>query len=455
MYNVSVTDAAQRVAQQAQRDFFAIEGTGAVVLSAIAGAGKSHFVMDTVRQCGERRMRVAVAAPTNEQAFALVRSIAGNEPDRAVTFIPAAEVALPGWAQRPNVSSVSPAYTAGRHEIVVGTIDKFASALNPMRGDVPVLHGFDALIMDESFQADAGRYYALAAIAPRHLCVGDGGQIRPFTTVEAGRQWRGLAEDPLQTAVDVLRTHHPDTPVHRFPITRRLDSRGALIARCFYPAEHAFDPAVLDGVRRMRLSRAVGGNARERALDQALSLAADRGRAYVELPARQTLVADPDTAQVIADLVGRLRARDAQLVCERNRREHPLREDRIAIGVSHNNQKAMLRVLLAQAGMGGVVVETANKLQGLEFDVVVCWHPLAGLMQADEFHVEAGRMCVLATRHRHACLVVGRDGDRALVEGLPPATPSWPGAQTDDILQGWEIHRNVFRALDPFRVSMP
>jgi hypothetical protein len=36
-------------------------------------------------------------------------------------------------------------------------------------------------------------------------------------------------------------------------------------------------------------------------------------------------------------------------------------------------------VLVAAKGIGGVVVETANQLQGLEFDVVVAWHSRAGL----------------------------------------------------------------------------
>ena len=46
-----------------------------------------------------------------------------------------------------------------------------------------------------------------------------------------------------------------------------------------------------------------------------------------------------------------------------------------------DDQKNLLRVRLDQAGLGQVVVDTANKLQGLEFDVVVAWHPLAGLIE--------------------------------------------------------------------------
>jgi hypothetical protein len=454
LFNDDVITAADAVARAVRRDFFAIRGQGAVALAAIAGAGKSHFVMDTVKKCRRRDMRVAVAAPTNDQAFGLVRSIARNEPTRPVAFIPATDVDLPAWAQLPNVRVISPAYRASREEVVVGTIDKFGSARNPRSSTIPQIQRFDALIMDESYQANAGRYFAVADIADRHLTVGDRGQIPPFTTVEAGLQWRGLPEDPLQTAVDVLRTNHPDTPLHQFPITRRLDGRGAKIAKCFYPEGHTFGAAVVDGVRQMKLSRAIASGARMRSIDEGLALASKHGWAYLELPARQTLTCDPETAQLMVDLVARLLSRTPKLICELNPSWVDLGAGRIAIGVSHNDQKAAVRVLLDRAGLRDVIVDTANKLQGREFDFVICWHPMAGLDEPDEFHLESGRMCVLCTRHRHACVVVGRAEDRKLVEGLPPSTPTWPGAETDQILRGWEVHRAVFAALAPYRVPV-
>ena len=128
--------------------------------------------------------------------------------------------------------------------------------------------------------------------------------------------------------------------------------------------------------------------------------------------------------------------------------------DRVAVGVSHNDQKDLLRARLDALGLGAVKVATANKLQGLEYDVVVCWHPLAGLPDADEFHVDSGRLCVLTTRHRHACIVVGRRGDRELIEGLPPSTPAWPGIDEDAVLGGWDVHRRVFDALEPVRIEL-
>jgi len=132
----------------------------------------------------------------------------------------------------------------------------------------------------------------------------------------------------------------------------------------------------------------------------------------------------------------------------------PLRPGRFAVGVSHNNQKDLLRMALDDAGLAAVPVSTANKLQGLKFDVVICWHPLAGLPDTDAIHLEPGRLCVLLTRRRHACIVVGRVGDRELPAGIPPATPAYLGADDDPVLDGWGTHQAVFAALEPYRIAL-
>ena len=54
------------------------------------------------------------------------------------------------------------------------------------------------------------------------------------------------------------------------------------------------------------------------------------------------------------------------------------------------------------------MVDTANRLQGREFDVVLALHPLSGRTDASAFHLDAGRLCVLASRHRQCCVFVGR-----------------------------------------------
>jgi hypothetical protein len=103
--------------------------------------------------------------------------------------------------------------------------------------------------------------------------------------------------------------------------------------------------------------------------------------------------------------------------------------------------------MLATPRCAGVVVDTANRLQGLEFDFVIAVHPLAGLPEADGFHLDPGRLCVMLTRHRHGCIVVGRASDHALLDGVAPATPAYLSCEMDPVLDGWEIHRQIYRTL--------
>ena len=306
-------------------------------------------------------------------------------------------------------------------------------------------------MVDEAFQADSAKYFAVGGLAPVHLLVGDSGQISPYATIADPTRWRGLPEDPLQTAVGVLCRNHPGTQVHGLPITRRLDPRAVPVARLFYP-NLSFNAAVLPGVRELRLRKGPGASQR---VDAALDLAVREGWAHIELPRAVVLQTDPESVATIAELVDRLFDRKPQVRCERTPNLSLLKASQVAVGVSHNDQKDQLRVALDERGLCDVVVDTANKLQGLEFEVVFVWHPLSGLPEADEFHVDPGRLCVLLTRHRQACVVVGRVGDRELLDDRPPPpTAAYLGWDPDPVLNGWEIHREVFEAIEQFKVAI-
>jgi hypothetical protein len=187
-------------------------------------------------------------------------------------------------------------------------------------------------------------------------------------------------------------------------------------------------------------------------VDAGLDEAKAHGWAHVTLPGAPVVVADPATAQIVVQLASRLLARNARAICENRAGFEALRPADVAVGVSHNDQKDLVRVMLDEAGLGGVVVDTANRLQGLTFEVVIAWHPLAGAAVTDAFHLDPGRLCVLLTRHRQACVVVGRDTDRELLEGVPPATPGFLGWDPDPVLDGWDAHEQVFQLLEPHRI---
>jgi len=447
-YDRSVLRAATQVSKEALDDFFSSNGRErAIVVSAPAGAGKTELIVDAVGKIRGRKTRLAAATPTNEQAFGLVRRLAIAYPQETISFVPARDIELPPTIQRlPNVQEVSAAQTVGRG-VIVGTLSKLGDAF--ARGD---LSSTDALLIDESYQADSSRYYGVGGLAPIHLLVGDCGQLNPFSTIDDPDHWRGLPEDPLQTAVGVLLRNHPSTRVHKLPLSRRLDPRAAKVAQAFYP-DLPFSSALNPAVRGMRLLPMTSVRPRERLLDGVLDRAAVEGWAHIELPDAPVLTADPEIVELIAHLFQRLAQRTPQVRCELSTSWQDLRSQRVAVGVSHNDQKDVLRARLDALGYGDVVVDTANKLQGLEFDVVIAWHPLAGLPDPDAFHLDPGRLCVLLTRHRHACIIVGRSGDRKLLNAIPPRTPAYLGWDPDPVYDGWGVHEAVFAATERFRIS--
>jgi hypothetical protein len=275
--NQDVIEAADRVSGAAIRDYLAAAGTEkAIIVAAPAGAGKTGFIVKAVGALRRKRLRVAVATPTNLQAFGLVRRLAEQHAGEKITFVPASNVSLPeDVATLNNVECVRAAEANGA-TVLVGTLNKFGDALS--RGDLAEV---DSLLIDEAYQADASRYYGVAGLAKTHLLVGDSGQLSPFSTIKDQDRWRGLPEDPLQTAVGVLRRNHSSTTLHKLPLSRRLDSRAVPVAQSFYP-DLPFSAALRQGTRAFRLAPGTATRSSQRLLDRALDHAADTGWAHID-----------------------------------------------------------------------------------------------------------------------------------------------------------------------------
>src|SRR2546423_11060570 len=105
-YDAVVVAAAEAVQREIRQDLFDRVGDeAAVVAAAPAGAGKSQFVADTIGRLRDRRLRVAVVAPTNEQVHSLVERITLLHPGLPVSFVPAPGRQLPARvASLPRVS---------------------------------------------------------------------------------------------------------------------------------------------------------------------------------------------------------------------------------------------------------------------------------------------------------------------------------------------------------------
>jgi hypothetical protein len=251
----------------------------------------------------------------------------------------------------------------------------------------------------------------------------------------------------MHSAVAVLQRNNPDLPIHRLPVSWRLPHTAQrVIAGAFYPYT-SFRTDTSPGDRELRLGKRADG---DEPADEVLDKAAAEGWGLLELPARHTPRTDSEAVQAVAKVTQRLVQRGA--IARSGKEERSVTPQRIAVGAAHRDQVAAVRNALGELA-DKIVVDTANRLQGREYDVTVVLHPLSGRRDATAFHLEAGRLCVLASRHRQACIVVARAGIPDLLDTHPSTEPvhrEEPVRFTD----GWAANQTIMAHLEANRVSI-
>ncbi|WP_328400306.1 AAA family ATPase [Streptomyces sp. NBC_00390] len=411
-----------------------------VVVDSPPGAGKSTLVVRTALELAAAGRPLMVVAQTNAQVDDLVLRLAEKEPELPVGRLHSNDSdpydkALDGLD---NVRKSSKAADLAGLDIVISTAAKWAH----VQGVEPWGHA----IVDEAYQMRSDALLAVAGLFERALFVGDPGQLDPFSIV-GSEQWAGLSYDPSASAVSTLLAHNPELPQHRLPVSWRLPASAApLVSDAFYPYT-PFRSGTGPGERRLSFGVASDGSAHDRVLDEA----AESGWGLLELPARHTPRTDPEAVRAVALVVRRLLDRGGA-ASTGDADPTPLTADRIAVGTAHRDQAAAVRAALAELGVSDVTVDTANRLQGREYDVTVVLHPLSGRPDATAFHLETGRLCVLASRHRHACIVVCRAGVSDLLDEHPSTEPVQLGV-TVKFPDGWEANHAVLAHLEEHRVT--
>ncbi|HET9970978.1 MAG TPA: AAA domain-containing protein [Streptosporangiaceae bacterium] len=414
-----------------------------VVVDSPPGAGKSALVVRVAADLAAAGERVMVVAQTNEQVDDLTDRLAGARPRLAIGRLAATGYTSPERvAKHQRVTLATNAAGLVGCPVVLSTAHKWAMT----RTDA----AWPWAIVDEAYQMRSDLLLRVAGLFDRALFVGDPGQLDPFSAVQTER-WTGLTWDPMQSAVAVLLRHNPDVPVHLLPVSWRLpESAATVVAGAFYPFT-GFRPATGAEQRRVEFStRPFGHNA----LDLAVETAAASGWALYELPARHTVRTDAEAAGACAALAARIVQRGAVSYSERAEAGAPVTADRVAVGTAHRDQAQAIRAILRAGGLPGITVDTANRLQGREFDIVVVLHPLSGRRDATAFHLEAGRLCVLTTRHRHACIVVARAGIPELLDAHPSTEPVHLNVPVK-FPDGWEAHQSLLAHLQQWKVRAP
>ncbi|MER7457504.1 AAA domain-containing protein [Micromonospora sp. NPDC126480] len=410
-----------------------------VVVDSPPGAGKSTLVVRAAIELARAGEPLIVIAQTNEQVDDLIDRLAQQAPDLHIGRLSANDYSATERIKRyATVRVAAKVPDLGGPSVIIGTAAKWSMV---SEGSWPWA------IVDEAYQMRSDGLLRVAGRFERALFVGDPGQLDPFSTVETER-WVGLTWDPMQSAVAALLRHNPHLPVHRLPVSWRLPPSAApVVAEAFYPFT-GFQAGTAPGERSLSFSTAGFGGG---PVDAALETAAASGWSLYELPARHTLRTDAEAAAACAALARRLLERGAVALSERETGGAPVTPDRIAIGAAHRDQVAAIRAHLGEAE-ASVTVDTANRLQGREYDVTIVLHPLSGRRDATAFHLESGRLCVLTSRHRQACVVVARAGIAELLDGHPSAEPVHLNVPVK-FPDGWEANQAVLAHLSTHRLS--
>ena len=119
-----------------------------------------------------------------------------------------------------------------------------------------------------------------------------------------------------------------------------------------------------------------------------------------------------------------------------------LNEGRDPLGLQTTTQDRLMPVLLPG------ILELTRRARYFSFHAL---HPLSGRVDATAFHLEAGRLCVLASRHRHACIMVARAGIQELLDAHPSAEPVHLNVAVK-FPDGWEAQQALLAHLEQHRV---
>ena len=445
---MSVAEAAARARLATEEILASMESVPrGVVVDSPPGAGKSTLVVRAATELVRRGHRVMVIAQTNEQVDdrtdVLAGYLAGHDGDLRIGRLYSESHRVGRRVERHQ--SVVSAKSAGELlecQVVLSTAHKWATVTSDEQ--------WAWAIVDEAYQMRSDLLLRVAGLFAKALFVGDPGQLDPFSVVEVDR-WSGLSWDPTTSAVEVLLNHNDHVPVKRLPVSWRLPASAApVVSEAFYPF-NPFTAATSPQERRLEFgASALGDNS----VDRALELAARSGWALYELPRAHKPRTDREAVRACAELAARLLERAARTISERSPDPLPVTPDRIAVGTAHRDQATAVRAALAERGAESVTVDTANRLQGREFDVTIVLHPLSGRRDATAFHLEAGRLCVLTSRHRHACVVVARKGIPDLLDAHPSVAPVHLNVPVK-FPDGWEAQQAIMAHLERHRVAAP
>ncbi len=436
----TIATAPQELADAAVRRVLETQWAGipAVRLDSPPGAGKTDIVERlAVQSLALLRERCMIATQTNEQAFDLARRLSCGFPRHTFYLLTRRDLTLP------------PSLTQIQNLVVIDQFDELPAGpcvviANAWKWSWIQHHEqtFDLQIVDEAFQLPDYRFHLIACLARRFVLVGDPGQIAPVIGCEIER-WRCDPAGPHVPCPVSLVKRLCGVERLSLPVSRRLvQDTVNFVQPAFYP-DLNFAALSPSGARTLAVATPISGRKRT---DQALD-AAEGGASlsFIGLPARIVGEVDEELATVLVEMTVRVLERSARIrEGDASRQVTPAM---IGIVCAHVSQVNAVRERLP-SDLSDVLVETADRFQGLEREITLVHHPLSGRADASEFHLDAGRLCVMLSRHRTVCWILGRSGIREQLLRYAPSGDRLLRVEADPEGDGWRAHMQLMSSLE-------
>jgi hypothetical protein len=199
---------------------------------------------------------------------------------------------------------------------------------------------------------------------------------------------------------------------------RRLPYDSVELIKTFYDFD--FDAHAKPGERYVKTTKSGNGDS----IDAAIDRLQRHSTVILTYPTDETgapIETDQELAEFVAEVASRLLERKCEISTNPDETANPYALDADDIGIvsTHNQMNTAITSSLT-GSTKKIRVTTPERWQGLERPVMIAVHPLSGVSIPSSFDLETGRLCVMASRHQSACIIVTRDHvGETLVTKLP------------------------------------
>ena len=404
------------------------------------GAGKTYLVESVVQKAiAEDGWSVGVATHTRNQRDDLAVRIRNRFPELPLQVLLASRESAPAPLSAPGIRTVSDIrqLQVGRG-VIVSTVARQFYMIEQFAQQTPP---YDLVVVDEAYQVQYKDGLPLDVLANRRMMVGDPGQIAPFSELDT--EIFETARDHVLWALPI-ETLEKEPNMARFElhVSRRLPPDTVRIVRpAFYP-NLSFEATSVNEERRLSFT-AVGFAADriDRALD---AIEAGASMVVIQLPdLGYEMDVDDELCDEAVAVTRRLLTRGARW----NAENCILTAADIGYCDSHVDSGTRTRTKLADANLCLYFADTPNVIQGRETLVTVVKHPLSSMQAADGFHLDPGRLCVMLSRHKLACIVLVRGDVGRVLRDYEHDCGQRLAGREDVVWRGYSAHQQVWNSM--------